>query len=297
MFKCGFRDFICRFFYYFACLNHSRNFILKIMKISYIPFIFMSVVPVMPSCGPDQTPSSDIPQTTEPASVAEMPAEPSRDKALLDRLSLYRAKRYESLSDAIASSDTVYKLVLHGKKLGKIPPEIARLKYLNTLDLAFNDLTEVPPYIQDMEYLQGLYLNGNMITGIPSFVYDYRHLSRWDISENQLTSVSPEIQNLTQLVVLNLRENKLTEFPAEIYNLRQLKSFHLDHNQLSAIPEGITALSNLTNLRLEYNQLTDFPDELGYMVQLKELWLQGNPIPMKRISYLRAKLPTTRVRF
>ena len=284
-------------FCYFAGANQTLSLKLKTMIIRPIPFIILTLIPVLPSCGSDKGNTSDTPLTSESARVVETPAEPARDSALLDLLSLYRARRYESLAEAIATSDTVYKLVLYGQKLGKIPPEIAQLKYLNSLDMAYNELSEVPPYIKDLAYLQGLYLNANMIIEIPSFVYGFRHLARLDISENHLTHVSPDIQNLTELTVLNLRMNQLTDFPAEIYQLRQLKSLHLDHNQLSEIPEGITSLSNLTNLRLEHNQLTNVPDDLGYMVQLKELWLQGNPIPVERISYLRSRLPSTRIRY
>jgi Leucine-rich repeat (LRR) protein len=286
-----------RFFYYLASFQQVSFFNPKIMKNRYILILNLMIIFMLPTCSHRQTKHQDAHGTQDAPPAAERPGKPAKDKALLDMLSLYRARRYESVAAAIASPDTVYNLVLYGQKLGKIDPEIAELKYLNSLDMAFNELTEVPPCIKDLEYLQGLYLNGNMITRIPSFVYGYPYLSRFDISENQLTRVSPDIHKLSQLTVLNLRANKLSEFPAEIYQLKQLKSLHLDHNQLTEIPEGISSLTNLSNLRLEHNQLADLPDELGYMVQLEELWLQGNPIPLERISYLRAKLPGTRIRY
>ena len=64
---------------------------------------------------------------------------------VLETLELYRSKRFESIQEA-NNPDVkgVHKLVLHGKEMGVISPEIGNLTYLASLDLAFNNLVELP---------------------------------------------------------------------------------------------------------------------------------------------------------
>jgi Leucine-rich repeat (LRR) protein len=221
----------------------------------------------------------------------------SRPEQVLDILPLYRAKRYESVQEAVNAKDTVYKLILYGQKLGHISPDIARLRFLNSLDLSYNDLTGIPQDIKGLEYLQGLYVKGNQISYIPEFVYDFSYMYRLDLSENAINEVSPEIYRLSELTVLNLESNRLAEIPTEIYNLSLLNALHLNNNLLTGLPEGISGLSRLTKLYLEHNRLTALPEDLGYMTHLEELWLQGNDIPAGKIAELQEKLPYTKIRY
>ena len=109
-------------FYYFA-----------IMKSRHFPIVIFTSIFVFATCSQKQ-----------PDQAVQTAQQSVEEKPLLDMLSLYRAKRFESVREAISSPDTVYKLVLYGQKLGKIAPEIAELKYLNSLDLAFNELSGCP---------------------------------------------------------------------------------------------------------------------------------------------------------
>ncbi len=202
--------FFMQVFYYFA-----------IMKSRHFPIVIFTSIFVFATCSQKQ-----------PDQAVQTAQQSVEEKPLLDMLSLYRAKRFESVREAISSPDTVYKLVLYGQKLGKIAPEIAELKYLNSLDLAFNELSGVPPYIKDLGYLQGLYLNGNNITELKSLHLDH----------NQLTEIPEGISSLTNLTNLRFEHNNLTDIPEDLAHIVQLKELWLQGNAIP--PEKITCLKD-----------------------------------------------------
>jgi hypothetical protein len=218
---------------------------------------------------------------------------------LLGTLDLYRAKRYEGIREALDSGvENAHKLVLYGKKMGTLGPEIGNLTCLQTLDVAYNDLTELPAEISKLHYLQGFYANGNSLTTFPLQVLLLPALTSLDLSENQIGSIPPEIRRMDQLVRLSMDRNILTCIPVELYELENLSVLELAGNGLDNIPEGIANLTSLKKLDLSNNQLTTLPGEIASLTgHLVELSLQGNRIPREEVERLGKAMPSTNIRY
>jgi hypothetical protein len=137
-------------------------------------------------------------------------------------IELYRAKRYESIQEALAAGpENVLKMSFHGKKIGSLSPEIKNFTYLATLDIANNDLAELPDELSDMHYLQSFYANGNRLTEFPGQLLLLPVLVRLDLSANQISEVPREIMKMDQLASLNLEANQLTGIPVQLYETQQ----------------------------------------------------------------------------
>lgn len=218
---------------------------------------------------------------------------------VLENIEIYRAKRYESIQAAMqAGAENVYKLVLWGRKMGTLSPQIGKLTYLATLDVAYNELTELPPEIADLHYLQGFYANGNRFTEFPTQILLLPILTRLDLSENRITEIPGEIKKMDQLTRLTMDKNRLMGIPIQLYELDNLEILELKGNGLSVIPEGISNLGKLRKLDLADNQLTTIPKEVTSMTgHLKEFNIQGNQVPDEEIKWLIESMPSTSIRY
>ncbi len=96
---------------------------------------------------------------------------------VLETLELYRAKRYEGIQEAMgAGVENVYKLVLHGKSMGTLSPDIGRLTFLHSLDVSKNKLTLLPGEIMKMDQLTRLSMDKNTLTSIPVQLFNLSKL-------------------------------------------------------------------------------------------------------------------------
>ncbi len=225
---------------------------------------------------------------------------PSIDSArVLETLELYRAKRYEGIQDALSGGvDQAFKLVLYGRKLDRLSPEIGKLSYLQTLDVAQNELSELPDELSGLHYLQGFYANGNRLTAFPDQLLLLPILGSIDLSENQIVKIPAEIALMDQLTRLSMDDNMLTSIPVQLFELSNLTILELGGNGLTEIPAGIDSLKELKKLDLSNNQLRSVPKGLSNLsLNLKDLYLQGNQIPRDEIDNLIAALPSTKIRF
>ncbi len=218
---------------------------------------------------------------------------------VLETLELYRAKRYEEIQEALIDGvEHGYKLVLYGRKMGQISSDIGKLVYLQTLDVAHNELADLPGELADLHYLQGFYANGNRLTTFPVQLILLPILKSIDLSDNQINLVPVEILRMDQLTRLSMDNNLLTSIPVELYELGNLEILELSGNGLSIIPEGISKLSKLKKLDLSQNQISTLPREISTLSgHLEELHLQGNKIPAGEIDWLVKALPNTRIRY
>ena len=108
---------------------------------------------------------------------------------------------------------------------GRIPPELAGLTHLQSLDLGRNKLTGgIPPELGGLTNLQRLYLGLNKLSG----------------------GIPPELGGLTNLQGLSLRGNELNgAIPPELAQLTNLQSLDLGFNPhlTGTIPSGLPQLS------------------------------------------------------
>lgn len=218
---------------------------------------------------------------------------------VLKTLDLYRAKRYEGLQDAFAAgAENVYKMSFHGRKMKSLSPDISRLTYLASLDVAYNELTYLPEEISGLHYLQGLYANNNMLARFPGQILLLPVLAKVDLSGNRIGEIPEEISRMDQLSRLSLDNNAIMQIPVGLYKLANLKVLELAGNGLSSIPEGISRLTDLRKLDLSKNQLSGIPKELATMTgHLEELNIQGNQIPLDEIKWFVEAMPSTTIRY
>jgi len=218
---------------------------------------------------------------------------------ILETLELYQAKRYESLQEAMSAGiENVHKLVLYGRELGTLSPEIGNLTYLQTFDVARNNLKELPDELSRLHYLQGFYANINYLVEFPKQLLLLPLLKSIDLSDNQITSIPPEIVRMDQLTRLSMDRNQLTAIPGQLYELSNLTELELSGNGLSKIPEGISNLKNLKKLDLSKNQLSAVPRDIAALSgHLTDLYIQGNKLPQEEIDWLGKALPNTTIRY
>ncbi len=275
--------------YCYKLVRVQNNYILISCMLASL-FMVMIITSCNQSGAGRQGSDSEIMNTEKPA------IDSSR---VLKTLALYRAKRYEGMRDALSAGvDNVHKLVLYGEKMGILPSEIEKLTYLQSLDVAYNDLTGLPEELSSLHYLQGFYANGNSLVEFPEQIMLLPLLARLDLSENQIRSIPEEIGRMNQLTRLSLSKNALTRVPVQLYKLKNLTVLELAQNGLSEIPEGIASLSILRKLDLSNNQLKSLPKEITTLTAtLTDLNIKGNQIPQSEIQWLVKAMPRTQIRF
>jgi internalin A len=158
------------------------------------------------------------------------------------------------------------------KQATSLPPEIAKLTSLISLDLNGNHLMSLPPEIARLTRLTRLNLRVNQLTSVPLEITKLTNLTSLNLGKNQLTSVPPEIAKLTKLTNLNLTGNQLTNLPPEITKLTNLTHLGLGNNQLTSVPPEIANLTNLTYLNLENNQLPIPPETFANARDVKAIF-------------------------
>ena len=260
-----------------------------------IPLI-CSILLYFPSC---HAPGSDRGSKAMDQKQLQVDKPEIDSSRVLNTLELYRAIRYEGMQEAMqAGPDHVYKLVLYGRNLESLPPDIGEFTYLASLDVSHNELSELPQAITELHYLQGFYATHNRLSNFPGQVLHLPVLMKLDLSGNQIGRIPPGIRWMDQLTRLTMDDNILTAIPVEVYALRNLTVLELAKNGITVIPEGISNLTALEKLDLSGNQLTGLPREITTLGKnLKELNIQGNRIPPEEVEWLIEAMPGTQIRY
>ncbi len=185
----------------------------------------------------------------------------------------------------VANLPRLRTLELAGNQIsGNIPPALGQLAELETLDVAHNQLSGgIPAALGDLGSLRSLNLSGNRLYGeIPPEVGRLTGLELLDLAGNDLTGEIPEeLGNLSSLQKLNLRENEFDgRIPGELGQLAGLVELDLAESGVAgSIPPEIGDLAGLETLDLSNNALTgDIPPELGGLRNLTELNLAENQL-------------------
>ncbi|XP_057725832.1 probable leucine-rich repeat receptor-like serine/threonine-protein kinase At3g14840 isoform X1 [Arachis stenosperma] len=166
----------------------------------------------------------------------------------------------------------VVSIVLKSQNLsGTLPPEFAKLPYLQEIDLTLNYLNGTIPKQWSSLNLVNLSLYGNRISG----------------------SIPKELGNITTLKSLSLEFNQLSgELPPELGNLLQLERLHVTSNFFTGnLPATFARLSKLNHVRLGDNQFSGaIPNFIQSWTSLQRLVIHGSgmsgPIP-SGISFLK----------
>ncbi|CAH2034360.1 unnamed protein product [Thlaspi arvense] len=195
--------------------------------------------------------------------------------------------------------------------MGKLPPELAKLRYLRSIDLSSNYLSgTIPVEWASMPYLTSIFLSANRLSGdLPTWLQNIKNLKLLGIEGNQFSGKIPdELGNLTNLTKLHLASNQFTgSLPITLAKLVNLEQFWISDNNFSGIipafignwsrmkriylhasglkgpiPDAVTRLEYLTDLRIsDTTGINSFPILSSKAIEtliLRNLSLSG-PIP------------------
>ncbi|XBI33868.1 hypothetical protein VPH35_119770 [Triticum aestivum] len=164
---------------------------------------------------------------------------------------------------------------LEGTGISEIPPEIARLHHLETLQIRFTWITELPCEIGDLQQLKTLVVSCNAeLEKLPREIGGLQHLETLDLSFSRLTVLPHEIGNLQNLKNLNLHATELKELPQEIGKLQHLETLELSGNRgLTQLPREMGKLQNLKQMLLYRTGVMKIPREIGRLKNLEILEL------------------------
>lgn len=158
-----------------------------------------------------------------------------------------------------AAKEEWTKLVLFAKGIKSLPPEIAKLRSLERLNLSHNELESLPAELGRLENLKYLYLHSNQLRAVPGELGQLTNLRTLWIHSNQLTSVPPELGQLKNMHRLWLHRNQLTSVPPKLAQLQNLRQLGLHDNRLTSVPAALGHMDKLTGLTLGENPLVSPP--------------------------------------
>lgn len=210
----------------------------------------------------------------------------------------------------------------HNDLSGELDACLAQLKDLALLDLSHNSITNVPPEMAGMTHLRTLNFSNNELMRLPlehfagscltELLASYNKLSGvlitngvemlktlhyLDISNNTLSGLAeiPDCR-LPALREMDLSCNRVTSFP-DVSGWDELLTLDASENQISDLPNGFTSLKRLKQASFKGNSLKDLDPHIGLMESLESLQLLGNPLRMKRYLTLATEDLKRQLRF
>ncbi|KAL1205158.1 putative LRR receptor-like serine/threonine-protein kinase [Cardamine amara subsp. amara] len=160
---------------------------------------------------------------------------------------------------------------------GKVPPELAKLRYLRSIDLYRNYLSgTIPVEWGSLPYLTTILLSANLLSGnLPTGLQNFKSLKYLGIEGNQFSGPIPdELGSMTNLTTLFLSSNQFTgTLPSNLARLVNLEEFWIsDNNFTGIIPGYISNWSRLRKLHLFASGLRGpIPDAVTRLENLTEL--------------------------
>ncbi|CAA7028274.1 unnamed protein product [Microthlaspi erraticum] len=160
---------------------------------------------------------------------------------------------------------------------GKLPPELVKLRYLQTIDFCRNDLSgTIPVEWASLPYFTSISVCANRLSGpLPAWLQQFKNLTFLGVEANQFSGPIPdELGNLTSLTKLHLASNQFNgSLPATLARLVSLKDFRVSDNNFSGtIPAYIGNWSGLQRLHIQASGLKGpIPDAVTRLENLAEL--------------------------
>ncbi|MCP9258343.1 Tubulin alpha-1 chain [Dirofilaria immitis] len=149
---------------------------------------------------------------------------------------------------------------------------------LRRLILSHNKISSVPPSIADLVNLESLNLWNNQIEDLPTSISSLNKLRILNLGMNRLNILPRGFGSFQALEILDLTYNNLNErsLPGNFFFMPTLRALYLGDNDFEYLPADIENLTSLQVLVLRENDLLALPKEIGKLYRLKELHIQGN---------------------
>uniref|UniRef100_A0A182PDE7 PPM-type phosphatase domain-containing protein n=1 Tax=Anopheles epiroticus TaxID=199890 RepID=A0A182PDE7_9DIPT len=152
---------------------------------------------------------------------------------------------------------------------------------IQTLHLAYNQLTNFPPMVKRKLPLQKLYLQCNLIEDLPeNFFIACERLTILNVSSNKLMTLPIIFGSGCSLERLYATNNSLTDRVLDsLICLPRLRVLHLGYNLLTTMPETcISCWGDLEELVISGNKLRHLPENLANMANLRVLRVHSNQL-------------------
>jgi hypothetical protein len=145
--------------------------------------------------------------------------------------------------------------------LSSLHPIIARLPWLQEVNLSENNLIGLPQELMNLPNLKRLFLHSNKIRTLPP-LGGLLELEILDLHNNEITLLPTDLGLLTKLQVLDMEHNKLRVLPPEIGELDKLNHLNLARNRIKIVATSLVHLTNLTYMNLRLNPIVNLPPHI-----------------------------------
>ncbi|XP_042951869.1 probable leucine-rich repeat receptor-like serine/threonine-protein kinase At3g14840 isoform X2 [Carya illinoinensis] len=208
--------------------------------------------------------------------------------------SLYVNRVTGSIPRDLANIRTLRSLTVAFNKLyGNLPPELGTMSSLETLSLSSNNFTgELPPSFANLTSLQDFEISDNQFSGqIPDYIQNWKNLTRLFIQASGLRGPIPPLdllKSLSELRISDLNESDSeVTFPLKNINISQWKTLILRNCNLTGqLPDQIVdpRKTDFKTLDLSFNRLSGrIPPSFKELQTVDHLYLTRNlltgPIP------------------
>ncbi|MCJ8732149.1 hypothetical protein PDJAM_G00207790 [Pangasius djambal] len=190
-------------------------------------------------------------------------------------LSARKLKEFPTAAAHYDLSDTVH-ADLSKNRLTEVPPEVARLVSVETLNLYHNCIKSIPDSIISLQSLTSLNISRNQLSVLPVCVCGLP-LRVLNASNNKLNALPESIGQLTNLMELDVSCNEVTALPRHIGRLKALRELNVRRNLLCVLPEDLADLP-LVKFDFSCNKVSTIPICYRKMTQLQSLHLENNPL-------------------
>lgn len=163
---------------------------------------------------------------------------------------------------------------------GEIPQWLWSQSWMNSLNLANNNLTGILPSSTNTSNMYALNLSNNSFFGpLPSLLKNCTNIRIVDLGGNRFSGLIPSWlgESLNSLAVLSLKSNNfIATLPSNMFNLRSLKILDLSRNKLSGnIP---SCVDNLAAMVHQVNSSILLPGARNAMI----------PVPVDEVDFYHA---------
>lgn len=166
--------------------------------------------------------------------------------------------RATTVEEALSNAESVVSLDLFYRWLPAFPTRALELSHLRHLGLRTCQCGTLPPGIAALTNLVSLDASSAGLTNLSAAVGSLHSLTRLWLNDNALAELPPELGDLRNLEYLNLDRNNLTRLPEGLGRLEHLRWLRINGNRLTALPQDLTGLAkSLTILYLKGNPLPD----------------------------------------
>jgi len=114
--------------------------------------------------------------------------------------------------------------------LTQIPESMNNMTFLQTLNIADNQITELP-VLDQLTALTTIYMHQNKIKNFTGVFVNSGSVTYISASDNELVELPPELATMSSLETLLVANNKITELPPEYANLKNLNRVDIKGNE------------------------------------------------------------------